>query len=157
MTWVQGDSNESTLTPLGEEQAKRTAAALSRMQFDRCACHLRLSSLKGMSFLQGNALQCKSMHPLGAAHINPKVTQPSVTQKMLRLDQEVLLLCSCYTSPIKRAARFAELAWGGRQAPLLELPTLKEAHLGWLQGMRQGRACLQLFHISVPLSAALQS
>ena len=34
---MQGDSNESTLTPMGEEQAKRTAAALSRMQFDRCA------------------------------------------------------------------------------------------------------------------------
>ena len=32
---VQGDSDESTLTPFGEEQAKRTAAALSKMQFDR--------------------------------------------------------------------------------------------------------------------------
>ena len=37
---MQGDSNESTLTPMGEEQAKRTAAALSRMQFDRCAMQL---------------------------------------------------------------------------------------------------------------------
>lgn len=49
------------------------------------------------------------------------------------------MLCSCYTSPIRRASRFAELTWGNRQAPLIKLPTLKEAHLGWLQGMSQGR------------------
>ena len=46
--------------------------------------------------------------------------------------------CSCFSSPIRRASRFAELTWGGRQAPLITLPTLKEAHLGWLQGMSQG-------------------
>ena len=49
------------------------------------------------------------------------------------------MLCSCYTSPIRRASRFAELTWGNRQAPLIKMPTLKEAHLGWLQGMSQGR------------------
>ncbi|CAL5226987.1 g9875 [Coccomyxa viridis] len=78
---IQGDSDESTLTPFGEEQARRTAAALSKMQFD-----------------------------------------------------------SCYTSPIRRASRFAELTWGSRQAPLIKMPTLKEAHLGWLQGMSQDEA-----------------
>ena len=78
-----------------------------------------------------------------------------MTQQTLRRSQELLLLCSCFTSPITRAARFAELAWGDRQAPLLELPTLKEAHLGWLQGMRQGNACLQLFaHLRHPLCSA---
>ena len=41
MYCTQGDSNESTLTALGEEQAKRTATALSRMQFDRCAMPLK--------------------------------------------------------------------------------------------------------------------
>ena len=51
-----------------------------------------------------------------------------------------LVLCSCYTSPIRRASRFAELTWGSRQAPLIKMPTLKEAHLGWLQGMSQGNA-----------------
>ena len=71
------------------------------------------------------------------------------------MTQEVFLPCSCFTSPITRAARFAELAWGDRQAPLLELPTLKEAHLGWLQGMRQGNASLQLFaHLRHPLCSA---
>lgn len=39
----QGDSDESALTAFGEEQARRTAAALSRMQFDRC-CHSRSRS-----------------------------------------------------------------------------------------------------------------
>ena len=72
-----------------------------------------------------------------------------MTQHMLRVDQDMMLLCSCFTSPIRRAARFAELAWGDRQAPMLELPTLKEAHLGWLQGMRQGEA-----HLSPPLCTA---
>lgn len=47
-------------------------------------------------------------------------------------------LRSCFSSPIKRARRFAELTWAGRTAPLIYLDTLKEAHLGWLQGMSQG-------------------
>jgi hypothetical protein len=34
---AQGDSDVSVLTPFGEEQAARTATALSRMPFDRCA------------------------------------------------------------------------------------------------------------------------
>ena len=94
------------------------------------------------------------MHFLGAAYIYPEDSQPSMTQQKLRLNEEMMLLCSCYTSPITRARRFAELAWGSREAPLLELPTLKEAHLGWLQGMRQGNACLQLSHTLDPLSAS---
>ncbi len=90
-------------------------------------------------------MQSGEMYSLAAVHLD---TQPSITQ-------EVMLLCSCFTSPITRAARFAELAWGDRQAPLLELPTLKEAHLGWLQGMRQGNAFLQLFaHLRHPLCGA---
>ena len=94
---------------------------------------------------QDSALQSGDMYFLAAVHLD---MQSSMTQ-------EVLLLCSCFTSPITRAARFAELAWGDRQAPLLELPTLKEAHLGWLQGMRQGNASLQLFaHLRHPLCSA---
>jgi broad specificity phosphatase PhoE len=60
--------------------------------------------------------------------------------KLLLLSDAVFLLlrCSCYSSPIKRARRFAELAWAGRTEPLIYLDTLKEAHLGWLQGMSQG-------------------
>ena len=45
---------------------------------------------------------------------------------------------SCYASPIRRAARFAEIMWQGRDAPLVRTDSLKEAYLGWLQGMRQG-------------------
>ncbi|EIE24914.1 phosphoglycerate mutase-like protein [Coccomyxa subellipsoidea C-169] len=47
---------------------------------------------------------------------------------------------SCFTSPIKRARKFAELTWSGRERPLIPMHTLKEAHLGWLQGMRQDEA-----------------
>ncbi len=53
-------------------------------------------------------------------------------------DESIVWLCSCFTSPIRRARRFAELAWSGREGPLIPMHTLKEAHLGWLQGMRQG-------------------
>ncbi|BDA49348.1 probable phosphoglycerate mutase GpmB [Coccomyxa sp. Obi] len=78
---IQGDTDISELTSLGEEQAEMTRKALSRMPFD-----------------------------------------------------------SCFTSPIKRARRFAELTWAGREGPLIPMHTLKEAHLGWLQGMRQDEA-----------------
>ncbi|CAL8464228.1 g3763 [Coccomyxa elongata] len=78
---IQGDTDISELTSLGEEQAELTRKALSRMPFD-----------------------------------------------------------SCFTSPIRRARRFAELAWSGRDGPLIPMHTLKEAHLGWLQGMRQDEA-----------------
>ena len=153
---MQGDSNDSTLTPLGEEQAKRTAAALSRMQFDRCAMPLESVVIFGTTTPTGQQITSQTdCFSQGCAHQFCR-HQPSMTPQMLHVDQEVLLLCSCFTSPIRRAALFAELAWGDRQAPLLELPTLKEAHLGWRQGMRQGGACLQLSHISVFLSAALQ-
>ena len=46
--------------------------------------------------------------------------------------------CSCYASPINRAARFAEIMWEGRETPLVHTDSLKEAYLGWLQGMKQG-------------------
>jgi len=45
---------------------------------------------------------------------------------------------SCYASPIRRARRFAEIMWEGRDTPLVCTDSLKEAYLGWLQGMKQG-------------------
>lgn len=50
---------------------------------------------------------------------------------------------SCFASPIKRGWRFAELIWADRKGPLIPLDTLKEAHLGWLQGMKQVEAAEQ--------------
>lgn len=47
---------------------------------------------------------------------------------------------SCFASPIRRGWRFAELIWADRQGPLIPMDTLKEAYLGWLQGMRQEEA-----------------
>ncbi|KAK9830878.1 hypothetical protein WJX81_001056 [Elliptochloris bilobata] len=50
---------------------------------------------------------------------------------------------SCFSSPIRRAARFADIMWEGRDAPLVRTDSLKEAYLGWLQGMRQEDAAAQ--------------
>lgn len=46
--------------------------------------------------------------------------------------------CSCFTSPIPRAQQFAELVWGDRPGKPEDMQSLKEAHLGWLQGMENG-------------------
>lgn len=50
--------------------------------------------------------------------------------------------CSCFSSPIQRARNFADLVWADREGPLVPMDSLREAHLGWLQGMSQGRVLL---------------
>lgn len=42
----------------------------------------------------------------------------------------------CFSSPISRAKSSAELIWQGREEPLVFLDTLREAHLHFLEGMR---------------------
>ncbi|XAR59153.1 2-carboxy-D-arabinitol-1-phosphatase [Bertholletia excelsa] len=42
----------------------------------------------------------------------------------------------CYSSPISRAKSFAEILWQGREEPLIFLDSLKEAHLFYLEGMK---------------------
>ncbi|XP_073127708.1 probable 2-carboxy-D-arabinitol-1-phosphatase [Henckelia pumila] len=42
----------------------------------------------------------------------------------------------CFSSPISRAKSTAEILWQGRDQPLVYLDTLKEAHLYFLEGMR---------------------
>ena len=74
-------------------------------------------------------------------------------------------MCSCYASPIKRAAHFAEIMWEGRETPLVHTDSLKEAYLGWLQGMKQGaliigvlRYCkLRLSHFIYSLSSGFRT
>nr|KJB69518.1 hypothetical protein B456_011G027700 [Gossypium raimondii] len=47
----------------------------------------------------------------------------------------------CFSSPISRAKTTAEVLWQGREEPLVFLDSLKEAHLFFLEGMKNG-----LFH-----------
>ncbi|XP_023768783.1 probable 2-carboxy-D-arabinitol-1-phosphatase [Lactuca sativa] len=42
----------------------------------------------------------------------------------------------CFSSPISRAKSTAEILWNGREEPLIFLDTLKEAHLFYLEGMK---------------------
>ncbi|PIM99431.1 2-carboxy-D-arabinitol-1-phosphatase [Handroanthus impetiginosus] len=42
----------------------------------------------------------------------------------------------CFSSPITRAKSTAEILWQGRDQPLVYLDSLKEAHLYFLEGMR---------------------
>ncbi|OVA07778.1 Histidine phosphatase superfamily [Macleaya cordata] len=42
----------------------------------------------------------------------------------------------CFSSPISRAKSTAELIWEGREEPLVFLDSLKEAHLFFLEGMK---------------------
>lgn len=47
---------------------------------------------------------------------------------------------SCFSSPIRRARTTAEIIWKDRKGPCTYLDSLKEAHLGWLEGMKQVEA-----------------
>lgn len=42
---------------------------------------------------------------------------------------------ACFSSPITRASQTADTIWEGRDGPLIQLGSLREAYLGYLQGM----------------------
>ncbi|KAE8699125.1 hypothetical protein F3Y22_tig00110592pilonHSYRG00003 [Hibiscus syriacus] len=44
----------------------------------------------------------------------------------------------CFSSPITRAKTTAEVLWQGREEPLVFLDSLKECHLFYLEGMKNG-------------------
>ncbi|XP_023768497.2 probable 2-carboxy-D-arabinitol-1-phosphatase isoform X2 [Lactuca sativa] len=46
----------------------------------------------------------------------------------------------CFSSPISRAKSTAEIMWAGRKEPVIFLDTLKEAHLFYLEGMKNDDA-----------------
>lgn len=50
---------------------------------------------------------------------------------------------ACLSSPISRARECAELIWGGRDPPITYDDTLREAYLGYLQGMKNSEAADQ--------------
>ncbi|KAJ8448018.1 hypothetical protein Cgig2_028894 [Carnegiea gigantea] len=45
----------------------------------------------------------------------------------------------CFSSPISRARSTAEILWRGREDPVIYLDSLKEAHLFFLEGMKNGQ------------------
>lgn len=51
------------------------------------------------------------------------------------------LCCSLFSSPLKRARTTSEIMWQGRDGPLNYIESLKEAPLGWLEGMTNGKQC----------------
>ena len=48
------------------------------------------------------------------------------------------LHCSLFSSPLKRARTTSEVMWQDRDGPINYIESLKEAPLGWLQGMTNG-------------------
>ena len=51
------------------------------------------------------------------------------------------LFCSLFSSPLKRARTTSEIMWRGRDGPVSYIESLREAPLGWLQGMTNGKKC----------------
>ncbi|KVH96984.1 Histidine phosphatase superfamily, clade-1 [Cynara cardunculus var. scolymus] len=61
----------------------------------------------------------------------------------------------CFSSPISRAKSTAEIMWAGREESLIFLDTLKEAHLFYLEGMKNNQSLGKLAdadRVSTPLS-----
>lgn len=140
-----------------------TRKALSRMPFDRSELLPLPSQYKvsrALFIIQTGAIDCRhisntapcTMLAVVASHASAETVCMYAGTKPICSDHQesqcaaasqcayrrIVWLCSCFTSPIRRARRFAELTWSGRDGPLIPMHTLKEAHLGWLQGMRQG-------------------
>ncbi|KAK6932562.1 Histidine phosphatase superfamily, clade-1 [Dillenia turbinata] len=62
----------------------------------------------------------------------------------------------CFSSPISRAKSTAEVIWEGRDEPLVFLDSLKEAHLFFLEGMKNGlRLELLLCNVWLGLSDSI--
>jgi serine/threonine-protein phosphatase PGAM5 len=47
---------------------------------------------------------------------------------------------ACFSSPISRAKEFAEVIWEGEGTDVILADNLREADLGWLQGMTNQHA-----------------
>lgn len=47
---------------------------------------------------------------------------------------------ACFASTIRRAEECADILWEGREGPLIPMSDLREANLGYLQGMTNSDA-----------------
>jgi broad specificity phosphatase PhoE len=47
---------------------------------------------------------------------------------------------ACFSSTIRRAAECADIIWEGVEGDMIRLDSLREANLGWLQGMTNAYA-----------------
>lgn len=50
---------------------------------------------------------------------------------------------ACFASTIRRAEECADIMWDGREGPRVAMPDLREANLGYLQGMTNADALLK--------------
>ncbi|KAL0018740.1 hypothetical protein WJX79_004921 [Trebouxia sp. C0005] len=78
---------------------------------------------------------------------SPRMVHPGVQRCVCQATQVENALAhmqfdSCFSSPIRRARSTTEIIWQGqgRDGPCIYLDSLKEAHLGWMEGMKQAEA-----------------
>nr|GMD93091.1 probable 2-carboxy-D-arabinitol-1-phosphatase [Ipomoea batatas] len=74
----------------------------------------------------------------GSSNLSVLTEQGVMQAHRCRKAIEEIHFDQCFASPISRAKSTAEIIWQGSEQPLVFLDSLKEAHLYFLEGMKNG-------------------
>ncbi|KAI3456264.1 hypothetical protein Pfo_012927 [Paulownia fortunei] len=135
--------NHSVATEISGDNASLTGGAYD---FERATTSLSqklLSSPKKVTLVRhGLSSWNKEGRVQGSSDLSV-LTEAGATQaERCRTALTEMHFDQCFSSPISRAKSTAEILWEGREQPLVYLDSLKEAHLYFLEGMRNGLSLL---------------
>ena len=154
---MQGSSNFSVLTDMGQQQAQAAAELVSSPAGDvgQTGKTKHTCMQPGNLHHAGTALVTATAaavvprpllapaHPTWHSHNNKQPQVPSMSSvssvsrppacQLSGWDFEVL-----FVSPLKRAVETSRIVWGGRRAPVLTLPSLREIDLYTFQASGDG-------------------
>ncbi|XP_057986282.1 probable 2-carboxy-D-arabinitol-1-phosphatase isoform X2 [Hevea brasiliensis] len=134
-------SNSSPEVPLATEMVQNDASITGGAYgFDSATISLTqklLSSPKRVTLIRhGLSSWNKEGRVQGSSNLSV-LTETGVRQaERCRQALENMHFDCCFSSPISRAKSSAEVIWQGKEEPLVFLDSLKEAHLFFLEGMR---------------------
>ncbi|XP_048323082.1 probable 2-carboxy-D-arabinitol-1-phosphatase [Ziziphus jujuba] len=134
-------SNSSPDVPLTSEKLENEAPLTgSAFDFNKATLpltHKSISSSKKVTLIR---------HGLSSWNVESRVQGSSNLSFLTETGVEQAERCKealaniyfdqCFSSPISRAKSTAEIIWQGREQPLIFLDSLKEAHLYYLEGMK---------------------
>ncbi|KAL0363379.1 UNVERIFIED_CONTAM: putative 2-carboxy-D-arabinitol-1-phosphatase [Sesamum calycinum] len=129
--------NHSTATETSGNNASLTGGAYDFARATTSLSQKLLSSPKKVTLVRhGLSSWNKEGRVQGSSNLSV-LTEAGVGQaERCRAALADIHFDQCFSSPITRAKSTAEILWQGREQPLVYLDSLKEAHLYFLEGMR---------------------
>ncbi|KAH6790588.1 hypothetical protein C2S51_005594 [Perilla frutescens var. frutescens] len=127
----------SVATEISGNNASLTGGAYD---FDRATTSLSkklLSSPKKVTLVRhGYSTWNKEGRVQGSSDLSVLTEEGIAQAERCRTALTEMHFDQCFSSPISRAKSTAEILWQGREQPLVYLDSLKEAHLYFLEGLR---------------------